>query len=362
MQCTNCERSTVEAAVFCNHCGTRLVITCRICNSHNPLDSKFCHLCGIGLSEATSDDFNQEQPPLVQSPISQDPPMASPAPEDPPPVTSVEDISSDLKGLSYGLKVLATDVISYCAPRIRSFGKRAKRQAEAAGSVGMAQLKEFVDHLKSSGKKYPSHTKPQHPPLHSVANLEWQYSTGAAIHCPRCGNISEPESLYCFSCGLPIDERNTAPQPGLPRYEAGNGPKYYGIPAGFWVRLAAWFIDFVVLMVPQLVLIGLWPGFGDYFDEYGSYFHWIDLVNFIGVALYYTVAVSVWQTTVGKRLLGLYVLRTDGSGIGPWRALARYFATLFSFLFFCIGYLMIGLRSDKRGLHDLMCDTAVVKK
>ena len=126
--------------------------------------------------------------------------------------------------------------------------------------------------------------------------------------------------------------------------------------------MAAWFIDLAVVTVAELASIGVWPGFDIYFDDNGSYFHWVDLLTFLGAVLYYTVAVSVWQTTIGKRLLGLYILRLDGSKIGPARALGRYFAGMVSALLFCIGYLMIGLRHDKRGLHDLICDTAVVKK
>lgn len=86
------------------------------------------------------------------------------------------------------------------------------------------------------------------------------------------------------------------------------------------------------------------------------------MVTFLGIALYYTVTVSVWQTTIGKRLLGLYVLRTDGSKIGPGRALARYLASIVSVIILHIGHLIIGMRRDKRGLHDLTCDTKVVKK
>ena len=63
-----------------------------------------------------------------------------------------------------------------------------------------------------------------------------------------------------------------------------------------------------------------------------------------------------------QTIIRLYVLRTDGSRIGPGRALARFLATIVSNLILYIGYLMIGIRRDKRGLHDLICDTKVVKR
>ena len=361
MQCANCERPTPETAVFCNHCGTRLVETCRNCSSHNPLDSKFCHVCGIQLSEAPPDNYDQGQSSPPHPPASEDPPTANRAPEDTSPVTSVGHISSDLKDLNHAIQNLGTDVVSYSTPRIISFSKRVKTLAAAAVAAGITQYKELVDRLKSTTKKYPTYTNPELRPRESFTEAKSEHAARAPIHCPRCRHVIEPDSRYCFSCGLPIDERNTAPQPDSPNYGARDVARWEGIPAGFWIRLAAWFIDLAVVTVAEFALIGVWPGFDSYFDENSSYFHWVDLVAFIGIILYYTIAVSVWQTTIGKRLLGLYVLRADGSKIGPWRALGRYFAGMVSALPFGIGYLMIGLRSDKRGLHDLICDTAVVK-
>lgn len=110
-----------------------------------------------------------------------------------------------------------------------------------------------------------------------------------------------------------------------------------------------------------MVLIAFWPGFSEYFtaDDFG---HPVDLLIFILDVLYFTIGVAMWSTTIGKRLLGMYVLRPDGARVGAGRALARYFTGILSFLILFIGYLMVGLRDDKRGLHDLICDTVVVRK
>lgn len=78
--------------------------------------------------------------------------------------------------------------------------------------------------------------------------------------------------------------------------------------------------------------------------------------------LYFTVTVVAWSTTLGKRILGLRVVRKDGPGISFGRAFARYFYYSISFLIFGIGFLMILFTPDKRGLHDLICDTKVVHR
>ena len=78
--------------------------------------------------------------------------------------------------------------------------------------------------------------------------------------------------------------------------------------------------------------------------------------------LYFTIPIAIWSTTAGKRALGLYVVRTDGSKLGIGRAIARFFAYSLSALTLGIGFLMIAFRQDKRGLHDLVCDTVVIKR
>ena len=84
------------------------------------------------------------------------------------------------------------------------------------------------------------------------------------------------------------------------------------------------------------------------------------LFTFLIPVLYFTVGVSVYSATIGKKALGLYVLRPDGSKIGPGRALGRHFASILSALILFIGYLMIAFSDNKRGLHDEICDTVVV--
>ncbi|GAB1594774.1 RDD family protein [Lysobacter claricitrinus] len=73
---------------------------------------------------------------------------------------------------------------------------------------------------------------------------------------------------------------------------------------------------------------------------------------------------SGWRATLGKRLTGTKVVRSDGSPIGFWRGFLRN-------VFFAVTSAMCGLGAiasaimtvalDRRqGLHDLVCDTVVV--
>ena len=46
---------------------------------------------------------------------------------------------------------------------------------------------------------------------------------------------------------------------------------------------------------------------------------------------------------------------------GTIRAIGRYFAAMLSSLILCIGYLLIAFDAEKRALHDMICDTRVIK-
>ena len=174
------------------------------------------------------------------------------------------------------------------------------------------------------------------------------------LACHRCDAANEPGATFCYACGLPFDELG---RPPATQETAG------AVPSGFWIRLLACFIDSIALIATEVALVAALPGLSLTRYTDGSQFVWVfnEISFFLGIA-YYTLAVSLFSTTIGKRLLGLYVLRRDGSKISFPRAFLRYLAYIPSYLLLGIGFLMIGFSRDKRGLHDRICDTVVVKR
>lgn len=339
MQCPNCHQDAVDGAVFCNHCGIRLPTLCPRCHAQNPPESRFCHQCGNSLPATDS----STAPPHTATRE-----------------TRISDIGSDLK-------ILGRDLAAYSVPRIKSgcvsTARIAKRVGLFAGRKAKASAHSTAPRIRSLARRFKP-DQPEPPALPTapanhfaqpVATQEPQPAPwapfGPAITCPRCHQVSEPGSLFCFSCGLPLDDApTTSPAPGT-----------VGQPAGFWIRFVAWLIDFIILAIVQGILIAIWPGLSEYLTS-DSFGHPVDLLIFAVYALYFTLGVAIWSTTIGKRAMGLYVLRPSGLKAGFGRALSRHFASILSFLIFCIGYLLVGLRGDKRGLHDLICDTVVVRK
>ncbi|MEO9967314.1 MAG: RDD family protein [Reichenbachiella sp.] len=69
---------------------------------------------------------------------------------------------------------------------------------------------------------------------------------------------------------------------------------------------------------------------------------------------------SPWQATFGKKYAGLVVVDLEGSRISFGRALLRIITKNLSLLLFFSGFLMIYIRRDRKGLHDLLVKTFVI--
>ena len=83
------------------------------------------------------------------------------------------------------------------------------------------------------------------------------------------------------------------------------------------------------------------------------------LLAFLVTTVYNGVLVGIWGTTIGKRILNVYVVDSNGNILGIPLAFARALATIVSTVIFYIGYLLI-LRNDNRALHDLLVGTFAI--
>jgi uncharacterized RDD family membrane protein YckC len=143
---------------------------------------------------------------------------------------------------------------------------------------------------------------------------------------------------------------------------------------GFWVRFCAKFVDGIILwvvgmlfqMVLALVVLGSANTFGKAMLRYTPHqrlvFQAFSIPLGILVAICYALFfISRWNATPGKMAMGLKLVRSDGSGLSYGRIVGRYFSEWISGLIFCIGYIMVAFDEQKRGLHDRICDTRVIK-
>jgi uncharacterized RDD family membrane protein YckC len=144
----------------------------------------------------------------------------------------------------------------------------------------------------------------------------------------------------------------SAPPAMPPR--AGAARPSAGTRAGFWIRAGAILVDGVILMVGNLVIGGV---VGTILGDVVA-----SLVSFaVGVAYFVVLHSQPQQATFGKRLLGLRLVRDDGAPVTPKFALARYAAAFLSSVILGIGFLLALFRDDRKTLHDILCNTHVVK-
>jgi uncharacterized RDD family membrane protein YckC len=126
--------------------------------------------------------------------------------------------------------------------------------------------------------------------------------------------------------------------------------------AGFWRRVAAFAIDYLLALVGSAVLGGLAQVSGLVGDDPRQ----LSLVALAAYFLYCTLLESsTWQATVGKRTLGLKVTNRRGERIGFARAAARFVTKLLSALTLCLGFLLVAVTRRRQALHDLVAGTLV---
>lgn len=136
--------------------------------------------------------------------------------------------------------------------------------------------------------------------------------------------------------------------------------------AGFWPRVVAYLIDIsleLVVSLPALLLEGdvnrsaasdpavllVYVAFG--------------LLSFAFVVYNRIYLVARRGQSIGKKVMGIRIVRADGRPIGGWRAVGRALAERLSWLTILLtgfGFWMVAVSPRKQALHDYICDTLVV--
>lgn len=148
------------------------------------------------------------------------------------------------------------------------------------------------------------------------------------------------------------------PPPVWEAQPAGAAQVAYG---GFWIRLVAYIIDAILLSVVVGVLASLF-GFNLMETDWERYDLTINLLSLVIGWLYFALMESSERgATVGKMAMGLRVVTSDGQRLSFMNATGRYFAKILSAIILFIGYLMIAFTDKKRGLHDMIAGTLVIK-
>ena len=158
--------------------------------------------------------------------------------------------------------------------------------------------------------------------------------------------------------------------------------------AGFWARVAAYFIDTAIIaffMVQSIwfardqlsgyfvvhpEVLKVLQGDTSVSDSIASYDYITKILYYYGVGFgfifnwFYFAGFesSHLGATPGKWALGIYVTDMEGKRISFGKATGRYFGKIISGLILGIGYMMAGFTEKFQALHDMMANCLVWKK
>ena len=205
------------------------------------------------------------------------------------------------------------------------------------------------------------------PPVPEANGASMRYCVSCGGHFPLNDLAIFGESAVCANCKpawiQKVRQGMTTAPPSAFHY------------AGFWIRVVATFIDSIILLVAQSILLYLVTGntmvglmlaiFRAAADPSlprpstgGAGLQLLDLA--VGIA-YFVIFWTRTGATPGKMVLGLKVVNPQGGLISVGQAFGRYFSYFLSYLILCIGFMMAGWDPEKRTLHDRLAGTLVIR-
>ena len=150
----------------------------------------------------------------------------------------------------------------------------------------------------------------------------------STVVCPSCGQSAPVSARFCPECAQEL------------------GGRVY---MGFWIRFVAYIVDGIILFIPSIVLSLA-------VDAPAS--------TLLGIAVGIAYLVGFWGAqgaTPGMMAVGVKITTVDGDPIDFGRAFLRYIGYWASAITLGIGFLMIAFTRQKRGLHDYIAGTVVIK-
>lgn len=188
------------------------------------------------------------------------------------------------------------------------------------------------------------------------------------VTCPSCGRETYQGVARCPHCGEVLDQKadkKLRVQEGLTRY------------GGFWLRAVALVIDEILVSLPFFMLFFAAFLFGFADSLFSSEVTTVSeeeievtySLNTVGSIIYIVVywlyeafmVSSKYQATLGKHILGLRITDAEGKRLSFLRATGRHFARYVSWIV-VFGILMVAFTKRKRGLHDFIANTVVVRE
>ncbi|HXT51126.1 MAG TPA: RDD family protein, partial [Thermoanaerobaculia bacterium] len=314
-------------------------LECAACGAELPLHAEFCGSCGhrVGADVPAADGVELPRP-VVADPAPPPPPASAPAlpptPYVPPPLVAPPGPPP--------VPVESRAAVP-AAPAAPPPPPAAPHAREPLATSGAEILPPIADHVfETSG-----------PPPLAGGRPE-----GAAGR--RSALAPTPPPMALADVPLPRPPAPPAGGAGAAATAPVMQAQPAGVlrPAGFWIRVAANLIDAVWISV---LLFAATIPFGGPRSSTGAV-----VSSLLSLLLGIVVPIVCWAlfgATPGKALLGLRVIGGKRRrGLGIPLAFFRLCGVMVSAVLFGLGFVMVAFTRDKRGLHDHLAGTAVVRR
>ena len=221
-------------------------------------------------------------------------------------------------------------------------------------------------------------------------------SPDATIFCVKCGTQLPASAQFCARCGAAVTSASApaaippappavssapvvsvAPAAPMavaaapaPAAAAAPAPVARPVYAGFWLRFLAVIIDAILIefvIIPVSFMVGVVVGVAGAGGDRAVVQAIAGVLGGLSGLLIYWLYFALFessakQSTLGKRLLNLYVTDLAGNRISFARATGRHFSKLISSATLLIGYMMAGFTEKKQALHDMIAGTLVMRR
>jgi uncharacterized RDD family membrane protein YckC len=145
--------------------------------------------------------------------------------------------------------------------------------------------------------------------------------------------------------------------------------------AGFWKRFVAYLIDNTLVFVITFLVFYFFLGFDQSLKDFIDSDHGLEariefypernIVRDTSLILWliYSIVMeaSALKGTIGKRVLKISVVDKNGDRISFNRSIGRNTSKILSIIPFFLGLLWVAFTKEKKGWHDMIAKTYVVK-
>jgi uncharacterized RDD family membrane protein YckC len=249
-------------------------------------------------------------------------------------------------------------------PQLEELRRSGKLQSDTlVWREGMAN---WAPYSEAKGDSEPGGLRPASRPATGAGEAETSIPPEAV--CTECGGMFPTDNMIrygnahvCANC-KPVFMQKLAEGAKI-----NSGDMRY---AGFWIRFAAKIVDGLILGLPFVVAFAfvvvsrgaaMRPGRSSQLQ-----FDLVPLLlqlGFVFVQMAYQIFfVGKYGATPGKMACKLSIVTAEGGKVGYGRATGRFFAEMLSGMICYIGYIIAAFDSQKRSLHDHICNTRVVYK